>query len=203
MSIAHAPWPRSGWRPSGDVVVIGLIGAILYAIFNWVSFDVLIPGTDDVSVRPHYGLLTFFGFACGPMVGLITGLLGNLAGDALGGFNPFASWWWSVANGLAGMFAGVIGAALVRPGLSRNGLLVAAAVAAVLATILGFAFIWIELVVQPLEMSAGEILATEYVPVVVGNSLAAAVMTPILVLAWRPLHETLAMSGMDRHAPEG
>jgi energy-coupling factor transport system substrate-specific component len=200
MNVTRAPWPRSGWRPSADVVLIALIGATLYAVFNWISFDILIPGTDDVAVRPHYGLLTFFGFAFGPMAGLITGLLGNAVGDALTGFNPFASWWWSVANGLAGMLAGVLGAALVRPGLTPRGLLVAAALAAVAATMLGFAFIWIELVVQP-EMNAQQILTTEYVPVVVGNSLAAAVMTPVLVLAWRPLQEQLAAVDLERRAP--
>ena len=33
-------------------------------------------------MRPHYGLLTFFGFAFGPVVGFLTGLIGNIVGDS-------------------------------------------------------------------------------------------------------------------------
>ncbi|HEX2141293.1 MAG TPA: ECF transporter S component [Candidatus Limnocylindria bacterium] len=201
MKVASRHWPRNGWMPSADVMVIGLVGAALYAVFNWIAWDILIPGTDDVAIRPHYGLLTFFGFAFGPLAGLLTGLIGNAVGDVLGGFNPLSSWWWTVANGLAGMLAGVLSIVLVRSAAEGRALLVMAAIAAVAATMLGFGFIWIELVTQP-EMTPRQILLTEYIPVVVGNSLAAAVVTPVLVLAWRPLHEQLAAASMEQE-PRG
>jgi hypothetical protein len=67
---------------------------------------------------------------------------------------------------------------------------VMAAVAGVVGTIIGFLFIWIELIIQP-ELGFNTILTTEYIPVVIGNSIAAAIVTPILVLAWEPLREQL------------
>ena len=66
----------------------------------------------------------------------------------------------------------------------------AAAIVGVAATILGFLFIFIELITQP-ELGFNAILTTEYIPTVIANSIAAASVTPILVLAWEPLREQL------------
>ena len=67
---------------------------------------------------------------------------------------------------------------------------VTAAVAGVVATVIGFLFIFVELVTQQ-EMGFNAILTTEYIPTVIGNSIAAAIVTPILVLAWEPLKEQI------------
>jgi hypothetical protein len=37
------------------------------------------------------------------------------------------------------------------------------------------------------ELDFNTILTTEYIPVVIANSIAAAIVTPILVLAWEPI----------------
>jgi len=66
----------------------------------------------------------------------------------------------------------------------------AAAVAGVVATVVGFLLIFIELVTQQ-EMGFNAILSEEYIPVIIVNSIAAAIVTPILVLAWEPLREQL------------
>jgi uncharacterized membrane protein len=47
----------------------------------------------------------FFGYAFGPAVGLFTGAVGNMFGDALTGFGLSPQW--SVGNGLVGMIAGM------------------------------------------------------------------------------------------------
>jgi hypothetical protein len=60
----------------------------------------------------------------------------------------------------------------------------------VVATVLGFLLIFIELVTQP-ELGFNTILTAEYLPTIIANSIAAAIVTPILVLAWEPLREQL------------
>jgi energy-coupling factor transport system substrate-specific component len=178
------------WSVTTRTIVYAAIGAALYAVFNFISFGFILPGTQEVSIRPHYGLLTFFGFAFGPIVGFLTGFVGNIVGDFLSGYGAFTSWHWSLANGVAGLLAGVFGVALAGRATSTGSRALWAAVAGVLATVLGFMLIFLGLIVTP-EMSFNAILTTEYVPVVLANSIAAAVVTPILVLAWEPIREQL------------
>jgi energy-coupling factor transport system substrate-specific component len=179
----------SPWSLSTRVIVYSAIGAALYAAASYFSFFTQIPGTEGVYLRPAYGVLTFFGFAFGPIVGLFTGLVGNAVADLLTG-TGFASWHWSVANGLAGFVAGLCALAFAR-GMVSVGLKAAlSVVAALIGTAVGFLFIWIELIIQP-ELGAETILWAEYVPAVVSNCLFAAILTPILVLAWEPFSERI------------
>lgn len=168
-----------------------LVGAALYAAANWTTFALTIPGTEDVSIRPQYGLVTFFGFTFGPLVGFLTGFIGNVVGDQLSGTGAFAAWPWSLSSGVAGLLAGAVGLALRGWMTTSGNRAVLAAVAGVVATILGFGFIWIELVTQP-ELGFDRILTREYVPTVVANALVAAIVTPLLVLVWEPVREQLS-----------
>jgi energy-coupling factor transport system substrate-specific component len=178
------------WSVTTRTIVYAAIGAALYAVFNWISFGLAIPGANEVSVRPHYGLLTFFGFAFGPVVGFLTGLIGNIVGDQLSGYGAFTSWHWSLANGVAGLLAGLFGVWFAGRATSTGQRALWAAVAGVLATVVGFIVIFLGLVLTP-ELDFNTILTTEYIPVIVGNSIAAAIVTPILVYAWEPLREQL------------
>jgi energy-coupling factor transport system substrate-specific component len=180
----------SSWSITTRVIVYAAIGAALYAVFNLISFGFVLPGTQEVNVRPHYGLLTFFGFAFGPVVGFLTGFIGNVVGDFLTGWGAFTSWHWSLANGVAGLLAGVLGVTFAGRAASSGSRALWAAVAGVIATVIGFIVIFLGLIVTP-EMSFNAILTTEYIPVVVANAIAAAVVTPILVLAWEPMKEQL------------
>lgn len=187
---AMAQTTSSPWSVTTRVIVYSAIGAALYALFNWIAFAIQIPGTENVSVRPHYGLLTFFGFAFGPVVGFLTGFVGNTIGDQLAYGSAFGSWWWSVANGLAGLVAGLFPFMMASRMTSAGNKALMAAIAGVVGTVVGFLFIWIELIIQP-ELGFNTILTGEYIPVIIGNSIAAAIVTPILVLAWEPLSEQL------------
>lgn len=182
--------PDGTWSITTRTIVYAAIGAALYAVFNFISFGFILPGTQEVNVRPHYGLLTFFGFAFGPIVGFLTGLIGNIVGDFLTGWGAFTSWHWSLANGIAGLLAGLFGIYFAGRATSTGSRALWAAVAGVLATVVGFVVIFLGLVVTP-EMSFNAILTTEYIPVVIANSIAAAIVTPILVFAWEPLREQL------------
>lgn len=200
MAVANSNLQASSARTRSTALIlgIGLLGAALYAFSNWTTFHIDIPGTTDVSIRPQYALLTFFGFAFGPMAGLLTGLLGNLTGDWLSGFDVTRAWPWSVANGLVGLLTGFGGILLVRRTSTPNARALMAGVASVVATVIGFGFIWIELITQPAlgvehgTTTAAYILAREYVPTVMANSIFAGLVTPILVLAWEPLREHYA-----------
>ncbi|HUG95476.1 MAG TPA: ECF transporter S component [Pleomorphomonadaceae bacterium] len=174
------------WSLTTRVIVYSAIGAALYAVFNWISFAIQIPGAESVSVRPHYGLLTFFGFAFGPVVGFLTGFVGNVVGDQLTGWGAFTSPHWSLANGLAGMITGLFPIWMASRMTSVGSKALTAAVAGVVATVIGFLVIFLGLVLTP-ELDFNTILTTEYIPVVIANSIAAAIVTPILVLAWEPI----------------
>jgi energy-coupling factor transport system substrate-specific component len=176
----------SPWSLTTRVIVYSAIGAALYAVFNLISFGFQIPGAQEVNVRPHYGLLTFFGFAFGPIVGFLTGFVGNVVGDQLSGYGAFTSWHWSLANGAAGLIAGLFPVWMASRMTSVGSKALTAAVAGVVATVIGFLVIFLGLVLTP-ELDFNTILTTEYIPVVIANSIAAAIVTPILVLAWEPI----------------
>jgi energy-coupling factor transport system substrate-specific component len=185
-AMAQPQTTPSPWSLTTRVIVYSAIGAALYAIFNWIAFAIQIPGAESVSVRPHYGLLTFFGFAFGPIVGFLTGFVGNVVGDQLTGWGAFTSPHWSLANGLAGMIAGLFPVWMASRITSVGSRALTAAVAGVVATVIGFLVIFLGLVLTP-ELDFNTILTTEYIPVVIANSIAAAIVTPILVLAWEPI----------------
>lgn len=190
MTTATMDQQDGAWSITTRVIVYSAIGAALYAVFNLISFGFPLPGTQEVNLRPHYGLLTFFGFAFGPVVGFLTGLIGNIVGDFLSNYGAFTSWHWSLANGVAGLLAGVLGIWAAGRASSIGQRALWAAVAGVIATVIGFVVIFLGLVVTP-ELSFNTILTTEYFPVILANSIAAAVVTPILVFAWEPLREQL------------
>ncbi len=83
------------------------IGAALYAAFsallNSAAFS--FPAVSQIALRPTIVIPMFFGFAFGPMVGFVTGALGNLFGDALTGYGLSPQW--SIGNGLIGFTTGL------------------------------------------------------------------------------------------------
>jgi len=95
------------WDVGTRQVVYMAIGAALYAVlsylFNGTVF--LVPSVSQVALRPAIAIPMFFGYAFGPTVGLFTGAVGNMFGDALTGFGLSPQW--SVGNGLIGMVAGM------------------------------------------------------------------------------------------------
>ncbi len=93
------------WEVTSRTIVYAAIGAALYGIL--LVIQIPIPGTKDVSVRPAFALVPFFGYAFGPIVGFFTGLVGNAIGDQISGWGALTSWNWSIANGLVGFIAGL------------------------------------------------------------------------------------------------
>lgn len=98
---------RKIWEVGTREVVYMAIGAALYAIFSYLFNGTVfaVPSVSQVALRPAIAIPMFFGYAFGPAVGLFTGAVGNMFGDALTGFGLSPQW--SVGNGLVGMIAGM------------------------------------------------------------------------------------------------
>jgi uncharacterized membrane protein len=95
------------WEVGTREVVYMAIGAALYAVFSYVFNGTVfaVPSVSQVALRPAICIPMFFGYTFGPVVGLFTGAVGNMVGDALTGFGLSPQW--SVGNGLVGMIAGM------------------------------------------------------------------------------------------------
>ena len=179
---------RSMWTVDSRVIVYAAIGAALYGVLG--LFDFLLPGTQNVAIRPAFALVTFFGFAFGPIVGLFAGFVGNAITDQLHGYGFLTYWNWSLANGLAGLVAGLAPlylGAMMEGNLSRRA--IAGAVAGAVASVVGFLFVFSDIAVGGSDFNT--VLTEGYVPVVIADVIAAVILTPVLVYAWEPLKESL------------
>jgi uncharacterized membrane protein len=176
------------WDVSSRVIVYAAIGAALYAVTAPLSF--LIPGTESVSIRPSFAFVTFFGFAFGPIVGLFTGLVGNMIGDQLSGWGLLTSWNWSVAIGLVGLLAGLTPTYLRSWMNDRGRMLAAAAIGSAIATIVGLLFVFTDIILGTTE-DFNSALTVNYVPAVISDLVTVVILTPILVAAWQPVKEQL------------
>jgi energy-coupling factor transport system substrate-specific component len=176
----------SMWEVSTRTIVYAAIGAALYAVTA--QFQFLLPGTANVFLRPSFALVTFFGFAFGPIVGLFVGFVGNAIGDQLNGSGLLTYWNWSVANGLAGFVTGWWALSMMR-GAGTNRL-VASAIASAVGVVVGFVFVFTDMIVGTAS-SFGVALTDNYIPVVIGNLVVACILTPILVSAWEPVRASI------------
>lgn len=174
----------SMWEVTSRTIVYAAIGAALYAVAAQFSF--LLPGTANVSLRPGFALVTFFGFAFGPIAGLFVGLVGNALADQISGWGLLTSWNWSIANGLAGFIAGWWALSMMK-GSNR---LVSAAVASAVAVVIGFLVVFSDIFLGTAD-NFGVALSDNYIPVVVSNLIVACILTPVLVAAWEPVRASM------------
>lgn len=96
------------WKFSNKEIVYVATGTLFYAVLHWVlkTWPVSFPaGTLTLSVLPAIAIPLFMGLLFGPVVGGLTGLIGQILGDAVSaaGFN----WPWVVGVGLVGLLAGL------------------------------------------------------------------------------------------------
>ncbi len=174
----------SMWEVSTRTIVYAAIGAALYAVAAQFSF--ILPGTANVSLRPAFALVTFFGVAFGPVAGFFVGFVGNAIGDQISGWGLLTSWNWSVANGLAGLVAGWWAMSMMK-GQNR---IVNSAIAAAVAVVIGFLFVFTDMFLGTAE-SFGAALEFNYIPVVISNLIVSVILTPILVAAWEPMRSSM------------
>jgi uncharacterized membrane protein len=177
------------WEVSSRTIVYAAIGAALYGVLG--LFDFLLPGTTNVSIRPAFSLVAFFGYAFGPIVGLFVGLVGNAITDQLHGYGFLTYWNWSVANGLAGLVAGL--ATLYASGFANSASIsrraIGGAIAGIVGSIIGFLFTLTDMVLA--GNSFGTQITSAYGPVVIADIITTAILVPVLVYAWEPVKEQL------------
>jgi uncharacterized membrane protein len=176
------------WEVNSRTIVYAAIGAALYGVLQ--LFSVILPGTNNVELRPAFAIVTFFGYAFGPIVGLFTGFVGNMIGDQLRGYGLLTYWNWSLAGGLVGLICGLAPLYLSRwtNGDVRNRA-IGGAIAAAVGVVIGFLFIFSDIRVG--GSSADTLLTTAYIPIVIADLLVACILTPILVYAWEPVKAQL------------
>src|SRR4029079_10650741 len=175
------------WAVDSRTIVYAAIGAALYGVLvNVVKIP--LPGS-TVDVRPAFALVPFFGFAFGPVAGFFTGLVGNMIGDQISGWGALTSYNWSLANGVAGLLAGLAPlylAGWLNGSIGRKA--AAGAIAGVVGVVIGFLIVFSDMIKDGLDFNAA---LGEYVPAVVGDLVATIILVPILVYAWDPVRERL------------
>jgi energy-coupling factor transport system substrate-specific component len=187
--MATAVLRREGlWEVNSRTIVYAAIGAALYGVLGFL-ISIVIPGSNNVSVRPAYALVPFFGIAFGPIVGFFTGLVGNMILDQLTGYGAFTAWNWSIANGLAGLVAGLFAASMTDRMQGQGGRIIGAAFIAAAATLIGFLFVFTDIWVFGNSLESA--LTGSYLFVIVPNLIASVILTPVLVAAWEPLKDAI------------
>lgn len=188
MTSMSATSQRSMWGVDSRVIVYAAVGAALYGVLGLFSF--LLPGTTNVTIRPAFALVAFFGYGFGPIVGLFVGFVGNAIIDQLSGYGFLTYWNWSLANGLAGLVAGLaamyLGGMMNGP-ISRRAL--AGAIAGIVGSVIGFLFVFSDIIVGGSDFNT--LLTTGYIPVVVADSITCAILVPVLVYAWEPIKDRM------------
>jgi energy-coupling factor transport system substrate-specific component len=188
MSMGSMP-ARSMWTVDSRTIVYAAIGAALYGLLVGL-LKIPVPGTTAVDVRPAFAIVPFFGYAFGPIVGFFTGLVGNMIGDQISGWGALTSYNWSIANGAAGLIAGLAPmylGSMMSGATSRRAM--AGAIAGAVGVVLGFLIVFYDMIKDKLDFNA--VLTTEYIPAVVGDLIATIILVPILVYAWEPVKDRL------------
>jgi uncharacterized membrane protein len=176
------------WEVTSRTIVYAAVGAALYAVLGLFSF--LLPGTGNVDIRPAFALVTFFGYAFGPVVGLFAGFVGNAFIDQFKGYGFLTYWNYSLANGVAGLIAGLAPlylASFIRGPISRRA--IGGAIASVVGTVIGFLLAFLDVVIS--GSSVDSVLTGTYVPILAADIIAVVILVPILVYAWEPLKEQI------------
>jgi energy-coupling factor transport system substrate-specific component len=170
------------WSVGTREVVFMAIGAALYGVLGWATAIARLPGPFNVSARPAVAILMLFGGVFGPWVGFFTGLVGNIIIDLLSGYG--FSWNWSLANGLAGLIAGIAFARARRGELPSLGAILTWSIIGVLIAFLlsSISDIWV-------YGTEPGLVPLQYIQVVGPNILFGVILVPLLYVAYRQVTE--------------
>jgi len=170
---------KSLWSFGTRQVVFAAIGAALYGVLSFVFNFLQLPASGNVAFRPAIVIPLFFGVAFGPIVGFITGMLGNIIGDLLSGYGFWI--WWDLGNGLIGLVAGLCAGMMVDYKSVKD--IIIAEVFVVLGCAVGmFVASASEMWVSGLDFATA--MATNFVPAFVTNVINGLVLTPLLMIAY-------------------
>lgn len=170
---------KSLWKFGTREVVFAAIGAALYGAFALVTNILQIPAAGNVSIRPGVVIPMFFGVAFGPIVGFITGLLGNFLSDWFSGYGFWP--WWDLGNGLMGLIPGLVANQMTTYRAGKD--IILAEVMAFVGIIVGMGVAAIsEMWVSGMGFVAA--MTANFVPAFISNAIFGLLLLPLLMLAY-------------------
>jgi len=121
----------------------------------------------------------FFGIAFGPIVGFITGFVGNILADLLSGYGFWV--WWDLGNGIMGLIPGLFSVMIFDFKSSRS--IIFAEISVVLGALLGMGLAAIsEMWVSGADMNT--VIFANFLPAFLTNILWGLVLLPLLMVAY-------------------
>jgi energy-coupling factor transport system substrate-specific component len=170
---------KSLWQFGTREVVFAAIGAALYGVLSFLTNPLQIPGAANVSIRPGVAVAMFFGVAFGPIVGFISGALGNIIGDLLSGYGFYP--WWDLGNGIMAMLPGLIWLTIVNFQDIKS--MVRADLMVLVGIILGMGLASVsEMWVSGVDFKTT--VLTNFLPALITNAIWGLILVPILMLAY-------------------
>lgn len=179
MENTYTTGKKNIWAFGTRQVVYAAIGAALYAVVTW-AFNVWqIPGAGNVGIRPAVVIPMFFGIAFGPVVGFITGFVGNILADMLSGYGFWI--WWDLGNGLMGLVPGLFSAMIYKYNEQKS--IILGEVSVILGAALGMGVASLsERWVSGADMNT--VIFANFLPAFLTNILWGLVLLPILMVAY-------------------
>lgn len=170
---------KSLWVFGTREVVYAAIGAALYAILAVATNFIQIPSAGNVSFRPAVAIPMFFGIAFGPLVGFITGFLGNIISDMISGYGFW--FWWDLGNGIMGLIPGLM--AFSFTSFRAQATIIKAEIYVIIGVLVGMAVASLsEMWVSGADMNT--VIVGNFVPSIIPNLINGLILVPILMIAY-------------------
>lgn len=177
-----------------------LVGVLLYGGISWLTNIFPLAAAEGVDIRPGVAVPIFFGFVFGPVVGFITGTVGNLLADLWTGwlvYPPDSATGnllfdlvqgyllnWQVGSGLMGLIPGLLALFNRRYRTFTDQL--RALAFTVLGIVVGMGFASFTDI--PLDnLSFNVALSEEFIPAIQVNLISAVILIPILLFNYERL----------------
>jgi len=170
---------KSLWKFGTREVVYSAIGAALYGVLSYVTNIITLPAAGNVALRPAVSIPMFFGVAFGPIVGFLSGAIGNILGDFITGWG---FWWhWDLGNGIMGLIPGLMAASVVN--FRDGGTLVKAAIFSIVGALVGMAVpSLLEIPLSGIDFNTA--VVGYWVPAALTDAVNGAILVPILMVAY-------------------
>jgi len=185
---------RATWRIGRRELVAMLGGVVLYGGLSWLT-NVFRLQAADLQIRPGVAVPIVFGFVFGPVVGFVTGAVGNLFVDLMSGLLPYAAVQptgqaildflryyllnWQVGNGIMGLIPGLAALAYRRYFTWRDQL--RALLIAALGIVVGIGFASLLHMFVDLTVTLDSAIHDYFIPVIRVNLVNAVVLVPIVL----------------------
>jgi len=170
---------KSLWQFGTREVVYAAIGAALYGVFSWVTNFLALPAAGNIALRPAVAIPMFFGIAFGPIVGFLSGAVGNLLGDFLSGWGFY--WAWDLGNGLMGLIPGLMAAGIVS--YKAKSTLIKAEILVIVGAAVGILVpSLLEIPISGIDLNTA--IVGYFVPAALSNMVNGLILVPILLVAY-------------------